>query len=416
MSVSTDITIVGAGPYGLSIAAHLKQLGMRFRIIGSPMHTWRTHMPKGMHLKSAGLSATLFDPERKFRLKDYCRQNGIPYEDEGLPISLELFTQYGIAFQQQFAPHLEEAKVVQLKKQREGFELTLDNGDQFTSGKVVLAVGIDYFRYTPSVLQQLNNQHFSHSSQHHDLSRFAGQEVAIIGSGSSAIDMAVLLNEIGAKPLLLARRTALNFNQKEGRVRGLWSRVLAPMSGLGPGWKNLLCASAPGLFRYLPDQSRIRIAKDFLGPSGAWFIQERLDKVPIMLGQQLISAYSAQDKAHLRFWGADGNISEIQADHVIAATGYKANLDRISFLDAEIREHIQLIGNTPRLSRNFESSVGGIYFAGPSTVNNFGPLMRFALGAGYASKKISQHLASELGVREQSLTRQQAAVSGQYQR
>lgn len=416
MSISTDITIVGAGPYGLSIAAHLKHLGIQFRIIGCPMHTWRTHMPKGMHLKSAGLSATLFDPERKFRLKDYCRQNDIPYEDEGLPISLELFTKYGIAFQQQFAPHLEEGKVVQLKKSINGYELTLDNGDQFTSGKVVLAVGIDYFRYIPSVLQQLNYQYYSHSSQHHDLSRFAGQDVAIIGSGSSAIDMAVLLNEIGANPVLLARRTALNFNHKEGRTRGFWGRIMAPMSGLGPGWKNLICASVPGLFRYLPDQTRIRISKDFLGPSGAWFIQERLDKVPIKLGQQVVSAHSAKDKAQLLLKGHDNKVSEIQVDHVIAATGYRASLDGISFLDKGIRDHIQLIGNTPRLSKNFESSVDGIYFVGPSTMNNFGPLMRFALGAGYTSKKISQHFASELGVGQQPLKRQQAAVNGQYQR
>lgn len=416
MSASTEITIVGAGPYGLSIAAHLKHLGLRFRIIGSPMHTWRTHMPKGMHLKSAGLSATLFDPEHKFRLKDYCRQNNIPYEDEGLPISLELFTKYGIAFQQQFAPHLEEAKVVKMEKLRDGFELTLDNGDQFTSGKVILAVGIDYFRYTPAALKSLNERHYSHSSQHHELSHFAGKKVAIIGSGSSAIDMAVLLNEIGAKPTLLARRSTLNFNQKEGRVRGLLSRILAPMSGLGPGWQNLLCASAPGLFRYLPAQARIRIAKNFLGPSGAWFIQERLNKVPIILGQHLILAHSLADKASLRFIDRNGKTSEMEVDHVIAATGYKASLEGIHFLSQGIRKEIHLIGNTPRLNRHFESSVRGLYFAGPSTVNNFGPLMRFALGAGYSSKIISRHLADKLSQVQRPVAHQQAGITEQYLR
>ncbi|KQT38076.1 NAD(P)-binding domain-containing protein [Methylophilus sp. Leaf414] len=416
MSASTEITIVGAGPYGLSIAAHLKHLGLRFRIIGSPMHTWRIHMPKGMHLKSAGLSATLFDPEHKFRLKDYCRQNNIPYEDEGLPISLELFTKYGIAFQQQFAPHLEEAKVVKMEKLRDGFELTLDNGDQFTSGKVILAVGIDYFRYTPAALKSLNERHYSHSSQHHELSHFSGKKVAIIGSGSSAIDMAVLLNEIGAKPTLLARRSTLNFNQKEGRVRGLLSRILAPMSGLGPGWQNLLCASAPGLFRYLPAQARIRIAKNFLGPSGAWFIQDRLNKVPIILGQHLILAHSLADKASLRFIDRNGKTSEIEVDHVIAATGYKASLEGIHFLSQGIRKEIHLIGNTPRLNRHFESSVRGLYFAGPSTVNNFGPLMRFALGAGYSSKIISRHLADELSQVQRPVAHQQAGITEQYLR
>lgn len=416
MSASTEITIVGAGPYGLSIAAHLKHLGLRFRIIGSPMHTWRTHMPKGMHLKSAGLSATLFDPEHKFRLKDYCRQNNIPYEDEGLPISLELFTKYGIAFQQQYAPHLEEAKVVKLEKLRDGFELTLDNGDQFTSGKVILAVGIDYFRYTPAALKFLDERHYSHSSQHHELSHFAGKKVAIIGSGSSAIDMAVLLNEIGASPTLLARRKTLNFNQKEGRIRRLWSRILAPMSGLGPGWQNLLCASAPGLFRYLPAQTRIRIAKNFLGPSGAWFIQDRLNKVPIILGQHLILAHSFAEKASLRFIDSKGKTSDMEVDHVIAATGYKASLEGIHFLSQGIRKEIQLIGNTPRLSRHFESTVNGLYFAGPSTVNNFGPLMRFALGAGYSSKIISRHLADQLNQMQRPVTHQQAGITEQYLR
>jgi thioredoxin reductase len=416
MSVSTDITIVGAGPYGLSIAAHLKHLGLRFRIIGSPMHTWRTHMPKGMHLKSAGLSATLFDPEHKFSLKDYCRQNNIPYEDEGLPISLELFTKYGMAFQQQFAPHLEEAKVLRLEKLRDGFELTLDNGDQFTSAKVILAVGIDYFRYTPAVLTALHPQHYSHSSQHHELSHFAGKKVAIIGSGSSAIDMAVLLNEVGASPTLLARRKTLNFNQKEGRIRGLWSRIIAPMSGLGPGWQNLICASVPGLFRYLPAKARIRIAKNFLGPSGAWFIQERLNKVPILMGQHLILAHPIADQAFLRFVDAKGQTTDMEVDHVIAATGYKASLDSIHFLSTDIRKQIKLIGNTPQLSRHFESSVNGIYFAGPSTVNNFGPLMRFALGAGYSSKIISQHLANVLSRAQHPVKHQQAGITEQYLR
>lgn len=414
MSTSTNITIVGAGPYGLSIAAHLKYLGLQFRIVGSPMHTWRTHMPKGMHLKSAGLSATLFDPEKKFSLKEYCRQNDIPYEDEGLPISLELFTQYGIFFQQQFAPHLEEAKLVALKKQDENFELTLDNGDQFISHKVIVAVGIDYFRYIPPVLQKLNKHHFSHSSQHHDLSHFIGQDIAIIGSGSSAIDMAVLLNEIGANPVLFARRTALNFNHKESKTRGVWSHIMEPMSGLGPGWKNLICASAPGLFRYLPDETRIRIAKDFLGPSGAWFIQERLNKVSLKMGQQIVWVNSTKNKARLLFRDPSSKLLEVEVDHVISATGYKANLEEISFLDTKIQEQMQLIGNAPRLSKNFESSVDGLYFAGPSTVNNFGPLMRFALGANYTSKKISQYLANELHIGKNQLKRQRATANGQY--
>jgi cation diffusion facilitator CzcD-associated flavoprotein CzcO len=61
-----DVAIIGAGPYGLSIAAHLKVRGLDFRIFGSPMHTWLSHMPKGMRLKSEGFASGLYDPQSTF--------------------------------------------------------------------------------------------------------------------------------------------------------------------------------------------------------------------------------------------------------------------------------------------------------------------------------------------------------------
>jgi hypothetical protein len=392
MSAITNITIIGAGPYGLSLAAHLKHYGMDFRIIGSPMRTWRTHMPKGMYLKSAGISATLFDPERKFSLKNYCINHSIPYEDEGLPISLELFTHYGLAFQQYFAPNLEDTKLQSLTRCKEGFELKLDNGAMFKSKNVVLAVGIDYFRNLPTPIFNLPKELYSHSAEHHELEKFKGKNVVVIGSGSSAIDMAVLLHEIGAYPTLVARRAALNFGQKEGKSRNFLGRLFAPMSGLGPGWFNLFCASAPSVFRHLPERLRCKLVKEFLGPSGGWFIRNRLKPVNVILGQVLISAKVADGKAHLIFNDKDGLSRDIISEHVITATGYKAELKRMSFLSQEMQSSLALIGETPKLSGNFESTISGLYFAGPTTATSFGPVMRFAVGAGFSSKTISKWL------------------------
>jgi len=419
MKTTTDITIVGAGPYGLSIAAHLRHLGMDFRIIGSPMHTWRTHMPKGMHLKSAGLSATLFDPEGQFSLKHYCKSNSIPYQDEGLPISLELFTEYGMAFQKKFAPDLEESKLESLVKCAEGFQLRLENGTQFKSRKVILAVGIDYFRNIPVPLTTLPQNLFSHSAENHHLEKYQGKQVVVIGSGSSAIDMAVLLHEAGANPTLIARRDAISFGQKEGKSRTFLSRIFAPMSGLGPGWKNLLCADVPGLFRYLPDNFRCKMVKEFLGPSGGWFIRNRLKPVTIILGHILEKSEVEDEKALLHFASKNGERRKILADHVIAATGYKTNMSRINFLSSEILAGLNLIGQAPRLSSNFESSVPGLYFVGPSTATTFGPVMRFAVGAGFASKTISKHLVRSIKTSTPStkeISTRSSSVTRQYQR
>jgi hypothetical protein len=372
-----------------------------------------------MHLKSAGLSATLFDPEGVFSLKHYCKNNGIPYQDEGLPISLELFTEYGMAFQKKFAPDLEESKLKSLVKCAEGFQLQLENGVQFKSRKVILAVGIDYFRHLPAPLATLPQDLFSHSAENHHLEKYQDKQVVVIGSGSSAIDMAVLLHEIGAKPTLIARRDALSFGQKEGKGRTFLSRIFAPMSGLGPGWKNLLCADAPWLFRYLPDNSRCRIVKEFLGPSGGWFIRNRLKPVPIILGHILEKAEAKDGKALLHFVGKNGERREILVDHVIAATGYKTNMSRISFLSPEILAGLNLIDQTPRLSPNFESSIPGLYFAGPSTATTFGPVMRFAVGAGFASKTISRHLSRSMKASTSStkeISPRPSAEARQYQR
>jgi cation diffusion facilitator CzcD-associated flavoprotein CzcO len=109
-----DVAIVGAGPYGLSIAAHLRALNVDCRIFGIPMQAWRTHMPPGMHLKSDGLSSDLSEPEGAFTLKAFCAEKGYPHHDREKPVSLECFVEYGLAFQKRFVPHLEAKFLVSL--------------------------------------------------------------------------------------------------------------------------------------------------------------------------------------------------------------------------------------------------------------------------------------------------------------
>ncbi len=88
LSRHCDVAIIGTGPYGLSIGAHLKAAGVNFRIFGSSMEFWLKHMPKGMHLKSEGFASSLFDRESRFSLKAYCLEQGLPYAYTGLPVPL----------------------------------------------------------------------------------------------------------------------------------------------------------------------------------------------------------------------------------------------------------------------------------------------------------------------------------------
>ena len=115
MSTTTDVAIIGAGPYGLSLAAHLAAANVSVRVFGQPMQFWRTNMPEGMVLKSEGFASNLWHPDGALTLRDFCADRGLPYKDSGLPIPVETFCAYGEAFQKRFVPMLDERPVARTR-------------------------------------------------------------------------------------------------------------------------------------------------------------------------------------------------------------------------------------------------------------------------------------------------------------
>ena len=71
-STSVDVAVIGAGPYGLSLAAHLRARRVEHRIFGDPMGSWKRNMPPGMLLKSYPWATCLSDPRSEFSLKSFC--------------------------------------------------------------------------------------------------------------------------------------------------------------------------------------------------------------------------------------------------------------------------------------------------------------------------------------------------------
>ena len=116
-------------------------------------------------------------------------------------------------------------------------------------------------------------------------------------------------------------------------------------------------------------------------------------KVPLSLGFTPESCDVQNGKVHLHLRGKDGSRKELVTEHVIAATGYRVDVERLKFLNPEIRKSINTVNASPSLSSTFESSVPGLYFVGVSAANSFGPVMRFAFGAGFAAKTVTQAVA-----------------------
>ena len=153
MSEPVDVAIIGAGPYGLSIAAHLAKNGVNFRIFGRAMHTWRTSMPEGMVLKSEGNASNLYDPAGEMPLSRFCADRGLPYQDTGLPVPLATFIDYGLAFQRRFVPGLEDRLVAEVKPTAYGFDLHLEGGEVASTRRVIIAAGIRAYEYMPPQLR-----------------------------------------------------------------------------------------------------------------------------------------------------------------------------------------------------------------------------------------------------------------------
>jgi thioredoxin reductase len=391
----TNTVIIGAGPYGLSIAAHLRHAGVPFRIFGRPMDSWRVHMPKGMLLKSEGFASNISDPQGQFTLGKFCAERGIAYGDTAIPVRLDTFTEYGMSFKERVLPELEDKLVVSIERTREGYELRIDDGELVKAKRVVLAVGITHFEHIPESLSHLSKDFLSHSAAHSEVGIFSGRKVVVVGAGSSALDWAGLLHETGVNVQLVARRTDLKFHGRgSGKPRSLWERIQKPQTGLGPGWRSSFYANAPSLFHHLPESLRLEIVRRTLGPSGGWFIKDKVvGKVPLLLGYSVEGADARNGQVQLHLRAQDGTKKDILADHIIAATGYKVDLERLTFLSSSIRSQLKSVDRTPVLSTNFESSVPGLYFVGIAAANSFGPVMRFAYGADFAAHTLARALS-----------------------
>lgn len=414
MSSFVDVAIIGAGPYGLSVAAHLQSLGIDYRIFGKPMQLWREHMPHGMRLKSDGASSDIVDPDDALTLKKFCAAEGLAHHDSMLPVALGTFVAYGMAFQQRFVPGVEEKLLTTMEPQTGGgFVLRFDDQDVVIARRVVLAVGVSHFDFVPEFLRGLPEEFVSHASRYGSFDRLDGRQVTVMGSGASAIDIAGLLGDRGAAVSLMTRRPSIEFHAPPGH-RSWKNRLRAPNTGIGSGWRLRIFHDQPLAFHILPQNLRLQQIKALLGPSGGWFMKDSIvGKMPLHTGLKPHRAEVRDGKLHIHATALDGAARTIVTDHLITGTGYKIDLRQLAFLTPDLRRRIAQVGHAPALSANFETSAEGLYVIGPASMNSFGPLVRFVHGARYTARRIAPHLAASLArSRRAAPARQAGPVTG----
>jgi FAD-dependent urate hydroxylase len=388
-----DTAVVGAGPYGLSVAAHLRVAGVPHEIFGEPLESWQSFMPRGMVLKSEPFASNLWDPARRFTYGKYLAEMGIPYRPVGDPIPVERFVEYAHWFRRHAVGDVRRVKVRRVARADGAYSLELEDGTVSKARRVILATGHMGFRHVPDELKGLPEGMCLHSTALHDLRRFAGHDVTVIGAGASALESLALLHEAGAKTRLVARRKQITWLGAPRPNPNLIERLRMPDAGLGPGWRSWAVSELPFLYRRMFEPAkRHRFFLNTWGPSGAWWLRERVEgKIDVLFEHQIASAQAVDGQVRLGLTGPAG-ATEILTDHVIAATGFDVALDRIDCLAPTLRAQIQREGPYARLNAQFETSVNGLFIVGLPAAPVFGPVQRFMFGAKHAAPAVTKAL------------------------
>jgi cation diffusion facilitator CzcD-associated flavoprotein CzcO len=383
---AVDVAIVGAGPYGLALAAHLTAAGVEHRIFGRPMAAWAAMSP-GMHLKSVGFATTIPTGPSGLTLPEFCRSRG---EEDYEPIPISTFGAYGAVVQQAAVPEVEPVDVVRIADLGGSFRLDLADGPSETARRVVVATGLSGFERIPAPFDGLPPDLAGHTSAWGDLTPLGGRDVTVVGAGQSALQAAALLHEQGAEVRVLARGDVhWGWRGLPDDERSLVDRVRVPMSVLGHGRDNWILQHFPALPHHRSDAWRLQFLHAHLGPSGAWWLRDRVDGiVAVRTGTPVVSAVAEGEKVRLGL----GDGEDLVTEFVVLGTGYRVDVDRMAFLDGALARRLDRLDGAPRLDRCFESSVPGLHFVGPASMASFGPLFRFVAGAGYTSKVLTRRL------------------------
>jgi cation diffusion facilitator CzcD-associated flavoprotein CzcO len=394
----SEVAVIGAGPFGLAVAAALKASRVETRTFGGAMSFWRDHMPRGMRLRSPWHATYIGQTEGPLSLDSYAESLGI---SPSQPLLLENFVDYGLWIQARTVPDLDTRTVRNIEKASGGFRLTLADGESVHTRRVVVATGLMNQQMIPDVFKGLSGELVSHASEHTDYEPFRGKRVAVIGRGQSACETAVLLKRAGADVELVCRGDIHWLGDralgKQGwSLRDFASERLASPSRVGPFPLSWLC-EVPGVVHHFPEAARAGLNRRSLGAGATGWLRPGFEGIKVNAGRTITGASAKDDGIELRFENGSATF-----DHVLLGTGYKIDIERLGLFGRDMLAAIGRREGLPILSAGLESSVPGLHFVGASAVGSFGPLMRFTAGTPFAARTVARFVRQAGGQRREA--------------
>ena len=382
-----DVAIVGAGPFGLSAAAYLREIpGLETRVFGEPMSFWQRCMPPRMLLRSKWHATHIAAPKNRLTLDEYTSHNGNGGLSEPIPISR--FIQYGQWFHDRAGAQADPRKVARIERAAGTYQLTLEDGSCVETERVLVATGVESHAYKPEVFRNLPRELASHVSELRDYDTFRGKEVTVIGGAQSALEAAAFLHEAGARVELLVRgsKTRPRFPLLQHLIDPKPLKFLYGRGAVGRAGISLIIQQ-PQLYARFPEDFRTKWDRKSTKLGFSFRLIPTMNGTPIRYGQSVERASVRGDRITLHL--SDGN--DRTADHVVLGTGYRVDTARCDFL-SPILDRLKLVGGYPVLDSGLESSLPGLHFLGAAGAYTFGPLLRFVAGTGFAASAVARRI------------------------
>jgi cation diffusion facilitator CzcD-associated flavoprotein CzcO len=378
--MKTDLLIIGAGPFGLAVAAQAAHDGIEYLIIGKPMGFWRENMPKGMFLRSA--CDWHLDPLNEHTIEAFLRTQGRTPKDVE-PLSLEFYLSYAEWFRQQKNIQPLALYIDQLDKPdgSDHFTAITANGEIINAKRVVLAPGFKHFANTPAdLIAKLPQGSYQHTSTFVDFSNASNQRYLIIGGRQSAYEWAALLLEAGAKAVHVAHRHPTPaFDVADWS----WVNELVDNMAHDPSWfRRLSQADKDQVIQRMWAEGRLKL-EPWLAP--------RLndDRLKLWPQTQLVSCTETQDGA---LAATLSNGEAIEIDQVILATGYKVDITRLPILSPNLKTNLATRNGFPALDDHFETSIPNLFITSMPAMQDFGPFFGFTISVRTSAKLICERL------------------------
>ena len=362
----TDLLVVGAGPYAYSAAANARDHGIDTHIVGIPMAFWRDQMPTDMFLRSG--TDWHLDASGVHTFAAYVEDRGLSAADLD-PIPIATFLDHTDWFAAQKSLDVDQRLVASLDKPDGTFVATMADGSTITADKVLSVPGIAHFLNLPEWADAVPARRRSHTSELVSFDDLAGARVAVIGGRQSAYEWAALLCDHGAERVdVVHRHPTPTFE------RVSWAFVDA--------YVNQTLA-VRGWWRELSAERQQVIALEFwkvgrltLEP---WLVPRlRRDVVTSHPGCSVTSV-EADDAGEGPVTLTLDDGQRLTADHVVFASGYRADLGRVPYLSG-IVDRVEITDGFPDLSPGFETSLAGLYVTGFASTRDFGPFYGFTKG------------------------------------